>query len=79
MLPKGYEFQSETVRKSIEKGRSEGRIAEKAADVLDVLDARGIALSPEQREQILGCTDLEALRQWLRRAATVATGDGLFS
>ncbi|HEY6728703.1 MAG TPA: hypothetical protein VI197_32050 [Polyangiaceae bacterium] len=74
MLPEGYEFQSETVRKSIEKGR----IAEKAADVLDVLDARGVAFSSEQRERILGCTDLETLKQWHRRAVTVTSTDELF-
>jgi hypothetical protein len=45
----------------------------------DVLDARGISVSSEQREQILGCTDLETLKQWLRRAATVGSADALFS
>jgi len=74
MLPQGYEFQSELIRKSIDKGRAAGG----AADVLDVLDARGLIVSPEQRDQILGCTDLEMLKRWLRRAATIASVDALF-
>lgn len=78
MLPQGYQFQSETIRKSIEQGRVEGRAAEKAAAVLDVLDARGLAVTDAQRERILGTKDLETLTLWVRRAATVATVDALF-
>jgi hypothetical protein len=74
MLPQGYEFQSELVRKSVEKGR----VAEKAADVLDVLDARGLTVSAEQRERVLGCNDLDVLKTWLRRAAVVTSADALF-
>jgi hypothetical protein len=74
MLPEGYEFQSKTVRESFLKGRA----SEKAADVLDVLDARGLTVSSEQRERVLNCTDLDVLKTWLRRAATVANTDALF-
>jgi hypothetical protein len=74
MLPEGYEFQSETIRNSIEKGR----VAEKAADVLEVLDARGLSITSEQRERILGCADSETLRRWLRAAVTVASVHKLF-
>lgn len=74
MLPEGYEFQSETVRKSIEKGR----IAEKAADVIAFLEARGLEISEAQRERIIETTDLDALNKWVRRAATVASVDDLF-
>jgi hypothetical protein len=71
MLPQGYEFQSETLRKNI--------ATTKTADILDVLDARGFAVSPEQRERIVGCTDLDMLKRWIRRAATIASVDALFS
>lgn len=50
----------------------------RAADVVDVLDARGLTISDEQRERILGCSDLELLKTWLRRAAVVASTDELF-
>jgi len=70
MLPRGYEFQSETLRKNIATTR--------IADILDVLDARGLAVSSEQRERILGCTDLEMLKHWHRTAVTAASTDALF-
>jgi hypothetical protein len=78
MLPQGAQFFDESLRQSFDKGRAEGRAAEKAADVLDVLDARGLTLSSEQRERILSCADLNVLKTWLRRAVTVATVDELF-
>jgi hypothetical protein len=68
------QFISERQQRSFEKGRA----AEKAADVLEVLDARGLAVMDDQRERILGCTDLETLARWVRRAATVAATDALF-
>jgi hypothetical protein len=74
MLPQGYQFQSETIRKSIEQGRT----AEKAAAVLEFLEARGLAITVAQRERILGTKDLETLTHWVRRAATVASTDALF-
>lgn len=70
MLPQGYEFQSETLRKNI--------ATTKTADILDVLDARGLTVNPDQRERILGCADLDLLKRWIRRAATIASVDALF-
>jgi hypothetical protein len=52
-------------------GRAEG-IAE---SILDVLEARGIAVSSAQREEILGCSDAERLDRWLRRAAVATSAD----
>ncbi len=49
-----------------------------AADVLEVLDARGLIVSDADRERILGCTDLELLGLWHRRAVTVAATEALF-
>jgi len=46
-----------------------------ARSILAILEARGIAASPVQREEILGCTDLERLDRWLLRAG-VATSAG---
>jgi hypothetical protein len=74
MLPQGYEFQGQTARESFQKGRA----AEKAADVLEVLDARGLAVTDAERERILGCKELETLTLWHRRAVTVASVDALF-
>ena len=83
MHPQTEKLMSSWQRGSFEKGRAEGQAEglahSKAADVLDVLDARGLPVTPEQRERILGCSDLELLKTWLRRAATAAAIDALFS
>jgi hypothetical protein len=78
MDPQGVRFFDESQKQSFEKGRSEGRAAEKAADVLDVLEARGLSITAAQRERILGTTELETLARWHRRAVTVSTTDALF-
>ena len=57
------------------EGRAEGRVEELATSILSVLEARGIAVSPEQRQEILRCADLDRLRRWLRQAALAATAD----
>jgi hypothetical protein len=74
MLPHGYQFQTEALREAIAKGRSEGR----ALAVLEVLDARGLRPSDQQRQRVLDCNDVETLARWLRRAATVARAADLF-
>ena len=74
MLPEGQHFFDEEMQRSFEKGRASSL----AAAVVDVLEARGIAISSAQRERILGCTELGTLGRWVRAAATVATADALF-
>lgn len=78
MHPQGEKFLSDSQRHSFEKGRAEGRAAEKAADVLAVLEARGFAVTDAQRERIIGCSDLDTLTRWLRQAVTIASADKLF-
>lgn len=78
MLPQGAQFFDESLRQSFDKGRAEGRAAEKAADVIAFLEARGLAVSEIQRQRILETSDLEMLSRWVRRAATVANTDALF-
>jgi len=57
MTPKGYEFQSETLRKNV--------ATTKSADVVSFLDARGIFLSDEHKQRILSCLDIKLLDQWI--------------
>jgi hypothetical protein len=54
------------------RGKAVGKVEGIAASILKVLEGRGIAVSSAQREEILGCTDLERLDRWLLRAG-VAT------
>jgi hypothetical protein len=56
-------------------GKAEG-IAE---SILKILGARGIAMSSVQREEILGCTDLERLDRWLLRAGVATSADELMA
>jgi len=74
MLPQGVRFYDESLQQSFDRGRA----AEKAADVLEVLEARGLAVSKPQRERILATSDLELLTRWVRRAATITSSDALF-
>ncbi len=74
MLPATYEFQDPALRASYIKGEARS----KADDVLTFLDARGLTISDEQRERVLACADLDVLKLWVRKAATVASVDELF-
>jgi hypothetical protein len=43
-----------------------------------MLEKRGIAVSEEVRDRILGCKDSAQLRMWFRRAVTVEHVENLF-
>lgn len=45
----------------------------KAKTILQFLEARGIAVSPSQREEILRCEDLDRLDRWARRTAVASS------
>jgi hypothetical protein len=66
------------VRRFVLQGRDEGRAEGEASAVLAVFDARGIAAPDDARTRITGCSDLDQLDVWVRRAATAATIDDLF-
>jgi len=73
-----YEYQSEFARKYFYQGRAEGEAQGEAAALLTVLDARGIEVPDDARARITGCTDLDQLDTWVRRAATAASIEDLF-
>jgi hypothetical protein len=75
MHPQGVRFFDESQQQSFERGLSQGRAVDRAADVLDVLDARGLTVTAAQRERILGTKELDTLTAWLRRAAIVGSAD----
>ncbi len=60
-------------------GEARGEARGEAKSVLTVLEARGIAISETQLRQILECTDLDRLSEWVRKAVTVTNADELFS
>ena len=61
------------------EGLLEGKAAGLAGSILTVLEARGIPASGAQREEILGCRDLDRLDRWLLRAALASFADELTS
>ncbi len=75
MRTEGYEYQSDFARRYRAEGRAEGR----AQALLMILEARGLEVTADQRERILGSTDLDELDGWLRKAATVACAGELFA
>jgi hypothetical protein len=85
-----YEFQSDFAKKHQATGRAEGRIegrvegrAEGLAEgfakaILDVLEARGLAVSDEVHARIASCIDAALLSAYLRKAATATATDQIF-
>lgn len=57
------------------EGRIEGRAAGIAESVLNALEALGIPVSEAQRQEILGCQDLDRLSRCLSRAALASSAD----
>ncbi len=72
-----FEYQSDFTRRLVQQGRVEGLAEAKAADVLTVLDARGIAVPDDLRARIEGCRDLDRLDAMLRRAVTASSAADL--
>lgn len=61
------------------RGRVEGRAEGTTRLILTVLEVRGIAVSPAQRQEILSCRDLDRLDQWLHRAALASAADEILA
>ena len=61
------------------EGRAKGEARGRAASLVDLLEARGLAVDPTIRQRITACTDVAMLGQWLRRAATAVSTDEIFA
>jgi hypothetical protein len=59
------------------EGEATGEVRGEANALLAFLEARGIEVTDEIRARILGCTDLDQLGAWIRRAATADKIDDL--
>lgn len=70
-----YQFQSEFALRHIKQGKVEGE----AKALLTFLTTRGVDVPDDARDRITGCTDLDQLDDWLRRAATADSIDDLFT
>lgn len=73
------EYKSDYVRQWVAEGQAEGTVKTKAKDIIVVLRARELHVSPEAENRILTCTDLDQLSAWLPKAAVVSSTEDLFS
>jgi len=82
MLPETYQFQGPSYLRGRSEGHAEGHAEGEAKGeakaVLAVLEARGIAVTDQQRQQILECNELERLNTWVRKAVTLTDVNELF-
>jgi hypothetical protein len=62
----------------LQESEARGEAKATAASVLQVLEARGLAVTEESRVRILACSDLEVLRSWLKQAVVAAAVEQLF-
>jgi len=60
------------------QGHAEGKAQGHAEALVSVIEARGLALSPDERSRILDCRDPRLLERWTRRALTVGTASELW-
>jgi len=73
------EYQKTFVEKIHDQGIAEGEAKGKAEDVLKLLDARRLAPSKDQRQQVTSCTDTAQLDLWFDRAITAGTAAEVFA
>lgn len=78
MHPQAEPLLSSWHREGFEKGIEQGIAQARAADVLDVLETRGLAISEEQRARVLACSDVEQLTVMHRRAVLVSQTADIF-
>ena len=79
MATSTYPFASELRSQGREEGRAKGREEGRAQDIERLLDKRGIAMTPADRERISSCRDGETLDTWLDRVLTISDITGLFA
>jgi hypothetical protein len=79
MATQTYPYVSHLRSQGREEGRQEGLAEGRAADIVRLLDKRGIEMAPADRERILACRDAETLDVWLDRVLTIARISELFA
>jgi hypothetical protein len=73
------EYEKTFIERIHDQGIAEGEAKGKAEAVLKLIDARHLAPSKEQRQQITSCTDATQLDLWFDRAITVGTAAEIFA
>ncbi|MFF0530250.1 hypothetical protein ACFYT3_17870 [Nocardia amikacinitolerans] len=71
-------FRSESSQRLRAEGHAEGHVEGVCGSILRVLERRGIEVSAEAHDRIVGCADRETLHTWLDRALVVTDVRDLF-
>jgi flagellar biosynthesis/type III secretory pathway protein FliH len=66
------------MQQGLEQGLEQGAARARAEDVLKIIDARAIAVTAEQRDQVSSSTDIVQLDQWFDSALTGQTAADIF-
>ncbi|MEE1750943.1 hypothetical protein PUR26_00035, partial [Streptomyces sp. SP18CS02] len=66
-------FKSPIMQDYTEEVQAESRAKSRAEDILIILEQRGIYVSDEVRERIVGSTEPELLLRWLTRAVSATS------
>jgi flagellar biosynthesis/type III secretory pathway protein FliH len=61
-----------------QEGRQEGELQGRARAILEAFETLQIVVPSDIRERILGCTDIELLKKWLRRAVVAKSAAEIF-
>ena len=82
MDTKDFEYTSDYARRlearGEAQGKARGKVEEAAKNVLIVLKARGVPVTPHARDRIRACADAAQLERWLERAVHIEHIDALF-
>jgi hypothetical protein len=79
MEPHIEKFFSEAHRRSYDRGKAEGKAEGEVKALMMILERRGMAMTDEQQQQIVACTDVATLDRWLDRALSVTSVDELLA
>jgi hypothetical protein len=72
-------FFTDAQRRTIERAKAEGRAEGEAMALLKILARRGVTLTADQRRQVLECTDVGRLEQWIDRALSATSADEILT
>jgi hypothetical protein len=67
------------LEKGLEQGLEKGAVASKSEDLVKVIRARDLELTPAQLTLVTSCTDLSQLATWFDRALDAKTTDEIFA
>lgn len=73
------EYEKTFIERIHDQGIAEGKAEGKAEAVLQLLGARGLTASEQERRRVMSCTDLAQVTLWFDRALTARTAAEVFA